>query len=1001
MTGRKIGVRRSRRRGDVTMSGDETNTADSNIDSGRENEGFESGYSQAANAAGYPITDNDVTDSEVEKITGTAKSTSGHKNDTTQTTNTDRPKMTKSRQMISIDTTEQEMRDRQIQVRQQFRSSQAKSLEDQVSGRMAEMDENGNPYQEQIDRDEQLAIDLALEERERMERERKEKMEDEHYKLPFTNKEIFEQREEITKLLEIAPQPANRAVSRQLNKAIEEYRNLPSEAFRPESPKIPLIPGKSPVNQKTRRAAQFEMNRTGKTTVTANEVRARVQATEDEQDEIRAARRKINSQQKNDASTGNGRNERNSTTRDRRVARAMSSPEIRQPAIIRDKSLENNPLYNTYNPMRIRSPVRRWKGCTRRQARRAEYDRVFGKPLYNDYPSSDTDLSEEYTTEQEDFETVENRFANAEGDWRLWPWPKMRKAQKELRRGVHNPRMTEAERARREIDPKRTIRDPSMQPGREAKIRAAPEVIERIRRLEDELTRQRQKIQQKEIQEEQLKNEVTVLTNKQKRKERMQQEKEVAIEDYEDDEISADRTKTRTAMNPRSKLTVRTSQLPDDNHNNNCSCGLNFGRPQEMVEKTISCRSDRNHEERNIEPRPVLREIQNLPTMEKMPQVQIPANEPRRVMTSESNYSMTAPYVDNLRLDIPTFEGENWPTFLNQFENVAEYLQWSPRLKAVHLHNQIRGDAGKALSAAETRQWTYEQLVEHMELRHGKVKSYGDIVIEIMGQTRKPGQALSSWHDQVISITNTASLSESQKQSARFYGFIYGLRGNSSLYNKVLSQIKEQTIGEAFKKAVAYEKDHGSHISYMYPGNVNMMSIKPTEEEKKNARENPDRALLNAIKDSSMTESGPLSAFLTQMSGQIERLGEKFEQRFDRLDIRVGTLERQSKEQTSRNYNSRGRGGYGDYNNNYGDRNNSYGRNNDNRQYYSQGRNDSRGGGFNRGRGRGNFNGQSNNYRDNGNNRSQNGNDGNGNSHDNRGSSPAPKMTTRPGIKQE
>ena len=88
-----------------------------------------------------------------------------------------------------------------------------------------------------------------------------------------------------------------------------------------------------------------------------------------------------------------------------------------------------------YNPMRIKSPAGRTVDQTRRAARRAEYDRVFGKPAYDNYPSSDTDCSEAYTTSQEDEALVEHRFAGGiSDDWREWPWRKLRLGEKMQKR---------------------------------------------------------------------------------------------------------------------------------------------------------------------------------------------------------------------------------------------------------------------------------------------------------------------------------------------------------------------------------------------------------------------------------------------------------------------------------------------------------------------------------------------------------------------------------------
>ena len=78
-----------------------------------------------------------------------------------------------------------------------------------------------------------------------------------------------------------------------------------------------------------------------------------------------------------------------------------------------------------------RTPVRRQVIHQRlvapgRFARRAEHPRTYPHQLYDDYATTASE-SEDYSTSQEDYETVEERFANG-SDWRQWPWPKMRRA---------------------------------------------------------------------------------------------------------------------------------------------------------------------------------------------------------------------------------------------------------------------------------------------------------------------------------------------------------------------------------------------------------------------------------------------------------------------------------------------------------------------------------------------------------------------------------------------
>ena len=172
---------------------------------------------------------------------------------------------------------------------------------------------------------------------------------------------------------------------------------------------------------------------------------------------------------------------------------------------------------------------------------------------------------------------------------------------------------------------------------------------------------------------------------------------------------------------------------------------------------------------------------------------------------------------DGGNLTVSKFSGGNWSAFLNQFEVVADYYGWDDRRKAVALRSAIRGDAADALSDPATRSWNYAQLVEHMEVRHGKQKTFPDIQNELQMMSRRPGQTLTSWHDEVVRVVNSASLTESERELLNFIGFTGGLRANRHLHNRITVDLEKRTIDEAYKRAKAYEREYGSttHLTVM------------------------------------------------------------------------------------------------------------------------------------------------------------------------------------------
>ena len=143
-----------------------------------------------------------------------------------------------------------------------------------------------------------------------------------------------------------------------------------------------------------------------------------------------------------------------------------------------------------------------------------------------------------------------------------------------------------------------------------------------------------------------------------------------------------------------------------------------------------------------------------------------------------------------------------------------------------------------------------------------------------------------------------------------FLGFVYGLRANQGMLNKVLARSRNSTIGEAFDQAVAWERDHGSRTSsleLMGPLQVNMVSAVDKEQQRKDVAANPALALVSAVQANNPKDGDPMSAAILKLMAQIQSLGDRVEKRFNVLDNRIRNLEKPA----TRGYRSGGfRGGY-------------------------------------------------------------------------------------------
>ena len=71
----------------------------------------------------------------------------------------------------------------------------------------------------------------------------------------------------------------------------------------------------------------------------------------------------------------------------------------------------------------------------------------------------------------------------------------------------------------------------------------------------------------------------------------------------------------------------------------------------------------------------------------------------------------------------------------------------------------------------KTIDWTYEELVAHMQQRHGKTKSWADAMTEVYKIRRHHGQSLSNYHDQTTKMrsVHVAKLTATEARELRSY----------------------------------------------------------------------------------------------------------------------------------------------------------------------------------------------------------------------------------------
>lgn len=239
-------------------------------------------------------------------------------------------------------------------------------------------------------------------------------------------------------------------------------------------------------------------------------------------------------------------------------------------------------------------------------------------------------------------------------------------------------------------------------------------------------------------------------------------------------------------------------------------------------------------------------------------------------------------------LRMPLFTGDDWAGFISQFEACIQYYGWTEKTKVIRLHTSISGDARKALGAASTGNWTFDQLKRHMERRYGKSKVYAQIQSELLAKSRKPGQSLHSYHDEIIAASYTANIPENKRQELVYTAFIYGLRANQHMHRWVTRRETSGTIDQALEIAEIYEDEFGSDPVLMSrPITVN-------------ARDSTGNSLAIGLPESAeqttvsvdavQTENGDAS-LKAQLKSGFQSMQSFIDKKFENLDSRLQGVE--------------------------------------------------------------------------------------------------------------
>ena len=162
------------------------------------------------------------------------------------------------------------------------------------------------------------------------------------------------------------------------------------------------------------------------------------------------------------------------------------------------------------------------------------------------------------------------------------------------------------------------------------------------------------------------------------------------------------------------------------------------------------------------------------------------------------------------KIVIPKFDGKDWPAFKSVFESVAAHKKWKPSFKALQLKCSITGAARAALNVIDSTDWSYEKLVDHLELRHGRSRTKIELMGDLDKLARKPTQSLTSWRDEVINVANCGKVTEKQYRELTHYTFLRGLGTFPQMQNWVSERDTEETLNSCYEIATRYEREVGT-----------------------------------------------------------------------------------------------------------------------------------------------------------------------------------------------
>ena len=124
----------------------------------------------------------------------------------------------------------------------------------------------------------------------------------------------------------------------------------------------------------------------------------------------------------------------------------------------------------------------------------------------------------------------------------------------------------------------------------------------------------------------------------------------------------------------------------------------------------------------------------------------------------------------------PKFYGKDWPTYILRFEAYAGLHGWDDEEKAHILPTCLEGDTVLAMQSRSSRTWTYNRIVQELEIRYGRKIDEDELERQIREAQQGPNMPYSTFYDQIYALALKLKRSEQATDEITLRAFKAGVR---------------------------------------------------------------------------------------------------------------------------------------------------------------------------------------------------------------------------------